>query len=203
MNLYLLVHQSRYTRISCAATGIPGFPPFRVDSHEMEESVPHELPCLVCPEDVDMTLTKCPNCGELLSCIFEVWRQDRAVKRPRAADGAQGNDGLRSVESKAKRVLCELEDFRAAKKNKDSEAPSLSVSLALLEGQPCPWQDMAGCAGVILATCRLRSDHVYLRCSNNDPLRLGSVPHLLCKWSFNWVKEVDPEFASVVLQRRQ
>jgi hypothetical protein len=37
----------------------------------------------------------------------------------------------------------------------------------------------------------------------HDPVRLRSTPEHLCKWSFNWVKEVDPEFAAVVLERRQ
>jgi hypothetical protein len=167
------------------------------------EGVPQELPCLVCPENVNMTQDKCLNCGELVSYIAAAWRQEHAAKRARDEEGTQGKDVMASAKSEARHVLCELEDFRAAKKNRVSEPPSLSKSIALLEGQACPWQEMAGCTGVTLASCRLKSDHVYLRCSNNDPVRLRSTPEHLCKWSFNWVKEVDPEFAAVVLERRQ
>ncbi len=93
-------------------------------------------------------------------------------------------------------------DFRAAKKNKAEPRP-LSLSVALLEGAACPWREMAGCSGSIVALSRLASDHVFLRCSNNDPQRLRNKPSQLCSWSFNSVREADPDFATQVLQRRE
>ncbi len=67
---------------------------------------------------------------------------------------------------------------------------------------PCPWSDLEGCLGVVTATWRLHSDHVYLRCSNNDPQRHQNVSGAQCKWSFNWVRDVDPEYAASLLSRR-
>lgn len=149
---------------------------------------------------VDMRLEKCANCGELVSCIAKVWREDVATRHDSAPAG-RAVDGGRSKADDVKRLLGELEDFRAAKRNK-GEARPLSRSPALLEGAACPRRDMGGCKGVILATPRLSTDHVYLRCSNNDPKRLGTKRDQLCTWSFNSLREADPDFADAVLRRR-
>lgn len=165
--------------------------------------IPSTLPCLVCPEDaVDMRGDQCVNCGELVSFIARVWldEQQGGVERDGAADEI-AQDAQRGQGEDVKRLLGELEDFRAAKKSK-GEARPLSCSLAPLEGAACPWRGMGGCGGVILATCRLSSDHVYLRCSNNDPKRLASRRDQLCKWSFNSLREADPDFADAILRRR-
>lgn len=163
----------------------------------MMAGVPSTLPCLVCPEDaVDMRGERCGNCGELVSCIAKDWLH--AAAQPR--EGAMDENAQRARADDVKRLLGQLEDFRAAKKNK-GEAPPLASSLAPLEGAACPWHEMGGCSGVIVATRRLSSTHVYLRCSNNDPQRLRVKRQQLCSWSFNSVREADPDFAAQVLQR--
>ena len=170
-------------------------------ANRMEVPVPPTLPCLVCPEDaVDMQQEKCHNCGEFVSCIAKAWRDDAAGQRENVAAETAADAGRQKAVD-VKRLLGELEDFRAAKKTK-GEARPLSCSLAPLEGAACPWHDMHGCKGVIVVTYRLSSDHVYLRCSNNDPKRLSNKRDAQCSWSFNSLREADPDFAALVLRRR-
>ena len=162
------------------------------------EGVPLELRCIVCRAMVDMRGGTCTNCGELVSCIAATWRQ----KQEEVSKGDQRSQKRASGHSvEVKRALAAIEDFREAKKNKVA-APAQPASLALLEGQPCPRCDKEGCLGIITATWRLHSDHVYLRCSNNDPQRYQNVSDPQCKWSFNWIRDVDPEYAASLLLRR-
>ncbi len=167
------------------------------------EGLPLELPCIVCPAMVDMRGKTCANCSELVSCIATTWRQKQEVVAE--ADRRRSEKHTRAHSVEVKRVLGALEGFRAAKKNKVDvlDPSSLPASLALLEGQACPWSDLEGCLGFITATWRLHSHHVYLRCSNNDPQRHQNVSGPQCKWSFNWVRDVDPEYAASLLSRRE
>jgi hypothetical protein len=80
------------------------------------EGVPQELPCLVCPENVNMTQDKCLNCGELVSYIAAAWRQEHAAKRARDEEGTQGKDVMASAKSEARHVCASLKTFALQRK---------------------------------------------------------------------------------------
>jgi hypothetical protein len=164
------------------------------------EGVPAALSCIVCPEEaVDMKGENCGTCGELVSCIRIAWLNGG---HPAVADDvASLRGGRRGRDGDVELLLGELESFRTPKKSKGKARP-LSQSIAPLEGEACPKLETSGCRGVILASWCLNSDHMYLRCSNNDPQRQENKTDALCTWSFNSVREADPGFAKALLQRR-
>lgn len=97
-------------------------------------------------------------------------------------------------------MLARLEKWMKKKPLGDGE----TIDLSVVEGAACPNKGETGCEGTIIGTFKIGSPHVYLCCTHNDPLHMRTASGTqVCKWSFNRIPEVDPDFAVVLLNRRQ
>lgn len=165
-------------------------------SKVMEEGcdLPNTVPCPTCMFPTSVGI--CGVCKETLTNDAFLVEVELARKEKEC-----GSQSKRARTHSLDEVKQQLQNLIRWKKERPLD-PGEQLDLSMLEGAACP--NAPACQGVILATYKMRTPHCYLCCSHNDPNHLRNPPGTVqCKWNFNKITDADPNFATVLLRRRE
>ena len=131
--------------------------------------------------------------------IFAALRQEM-LQKATVKESSSKRARVSPPRNERKEMLARLEKWR--KKEPLGEGETLDLSV--VEGAECPNKEKTGCEGTVIGTFKIETPHVYLCCTHNDPLHMRTERGTqVCKWSFNQIPDVDPDFALVLLNRRE